>query len=71
MVGGCVLVCWRPPVLPVGSILLWGKRGNIYCVLLFGTKSTMSGPHSFTVRRHKKIRPAGTEDMSFLAVEEF
>ncbi len=43
----------------------------MYCVLLFGTKSTMSVPHSFTVRRHQMIRPAGTEDMSLLDVEEF
>ena len=31
----------------------------------------MSGPHSFTLRRRQKIRPAGTEDMSLLDVEEF
>ena len=71
MVGGCVLVCCRPTMLLGGSILLWGKRGNMHCVLLFGTKSTMSGPHSFTVRRRQKIRPAGTEDMSLLDAKEF
>ena len=43
----------------------------MYCVVLFGTKSTMSGPHSFTVRRRQQIRPAGTVDMCLLDVEEF
>ena len=38
---------------------------------LFGIKSTMSGPHSFTVRRRKVIGQAGTEEMSPLDVEEF
>ena len=43
----------------------------MYCVVLFGTKSTMSDPHSFTVRRGKVVGHLGTEDMSPLDVEEF
>ena len=43
----------------------------MYCVVLFGTKSTMSGPHSFTVCRRQIIKQAGTEDMSLLDIEEF
>ena len=38
---------------------------------LFGITSTMSGPHSFTVRILQVSRPAGTEDMYLLDVEEF
>jgi len=55
-------------MLPGGSISLWG-----ICIVcyLFGIKSTMSGPHSFTVRRNKVIGHAGKEDMSPLDVEEF
>jgi hypothetical protein len=50
-----------------------GKEREALCILcyLFGTKSTMSGPHYFTVHRRKVIRQVGMEDMSPLDVEEF
>ena len=38
---------------------------------LFGTQSTMSGPHSYSVHKRKVIGQTGTEDMSPLDVEEF
>jgi hypothetical protein len=38
---------------------------------LFGIKSTMSGPHFFTMRRRKVIGQAGAEEMSPLDVKEF
>lgn len=38
---------------------------------LFGAKFTMSGPHSYSVRKRKVIGQTGTEDMSLLDVEEF
>ena len=50
-----------------------GKEREALCILcyLFGTKSTMSGPHSFTMRRGKVIGQAGTENMYPLDVKEF
>ena len=57
-----------PPMLLGESISLWG-----ICIVcyLFGIQSTMSGPHSFIMRRRKVIGQAGTEEMSPLDVEEF
>ena len=56
----------------LGGSFCCGEREEIFIVsYLFGINSTMSGPHSFSVRRRKEIRAAGTEDMSLLDVEEF
>ena len=43
----------------------------MHCVLILGTKFTMSGPHYFTVRQCKVIGHAGTGDLSPLDVEDF
>ena len=65
MVGGCILVCWQPPMLPGGSILLWGKK-KIRCIVCY-----YSLTQNFTMSKRRVIKHTATKNFSPMDVEEF
>ena len=73
LIGGHFLVYWQPPMLPGGSILLWGRKGEVLFFQLFATNIfTMSGPHYISEPKRRVITGhAATDYLSPDDVKEF
>ena len=71
VIGGRVLVCWQPPVLPGGSISCGGGKVRCTCFNCLPQNFTMSGPHYNSVPKRRVIGHAATEFLSPDDVAEF